>query len=250
MMYLTETNLFETTKKQFIFKLNAYIGAFTSLMFTQFFGILFSLAGSGSSGGGSNSISFNITYYTGNTIIALTLIWMFITGVTVTTKQNRDGDFAFVSNRLSSNLANIAFLVTAALVGAVTAMLSGTLLKVIIYFFKSTEKIVSQTYIVPPLELVIGLTATFLYALLISGLGYLAGTLVQINKLFVVILPATVIGFLFLEGRLNGGGILFAVGKIFVMESSLFLLTLKVFVTAAVLFYSGTLISNRLEVRR
>lgn len=248
-MYLTDANLFDMTKKQFIFKFNAYIGAFTSLMFTQVIGILFSLAGSGNTSGGSNSLSLNITYYTGNTIIVLTLIWMFITGVTVTTKQSRDGDFAFVTTRLSSNLANIAFLVVAALVGAVTAMLSGTLLKIIIYFFMGTEKIVSQTYIVSPLELVIGLIATFLYALLISGAGFLAGNLVQLNKLFVVILPATVIGFLFLEVRLNGDGVIMTVGKFFVTESSLILLSLKVLVTLAVLFYSATLVSNRLEVR-
>lgn len=248
-MFLIEANLFETTKKQFIVKLNAYIGTFTSLMFTQVIGILFSLAGSGSLGTGSNSLSLNITYYTGNIIIILTFIWMFITAVTVTTKQYRDGDFAFVTTRFSSNLANIAFLVTAALVGAVTAMLSGTLFKVLLYFFMRTEKIVSQTYIVPPLELAIGLIATFLYALLIAGLGFLAGNLVQLNKLFVVVLPATVIGFLFLEVRLNGDGVIMTVGKIFVMESSLLLLALKAFVTVALFFYSATLVSNRLEVR-
>lgn len=249
-MYLTEVNLFEMTKRQFIFKLNSYIGAFTSLMFTQLIGILFSLGGSGSSGMSSNSLSLNISYYTGNTIIVLTLIWMFITGVNVTTKQSRDGDFAFVTTRLSSNLANIAFLVIAALVGAVTAMLSGTLLKVVLYFFMSPEKILKHTYIVPPLELAVGVIATFLYAILIAGLGYLSGSLVQLNKLFVIILPATLIGFLFLEARLNGGGLIMTVGEFFIKESSLVILSLKVLVTVTVLFYSATLVSNRLEVRR
>lgn len=123
-------------------------------------------------------------------------------------------------------------------------MLSGTLFKIIMYFFMSTEKIVSDAYIVPPLELVIGLIATFLYALLIFGAGFFAGNLVQLNKLFLIILPSTFIGFLLLEARLDGNGIIMNVGKFFVLESSLFLLAIKILVTLAKLLCSATLVSN------
>lgn len=57
-----------------------------------------------------------------------------MTGILITTKAVRYDDFTFVSNRLSSNLANILFLLTASAIGGAAAVTAGFLLKIIAFF--------------------------------------------------------------------------------------------------------------------
>src|SRR5699024_5729575 len=96
--------------------------------------LLFSLGGVGQGGSGSFEISINRHYYTVDYVIAFTMIWAFITSIQMTTREYRQDDFTFVTNRLSGNLSNIAFLFTASVIGGVLAVLSDFLLKGVIRF--------------------------------------------------------------------------------------------------------------------
>lgn len=250
MMSSTITNVLEVTKKQYFFKLNAFVGSFSALLLVHFIALLFSFMGSGSMGTGSDELSLNVTYYTGNGILMFTLIWAFVTGVTCTTKQSKDGDFTFVTNRLTSHLSNIAFLLTASVIAGLTAMLSSIVIKVIIYFYVGLENVVNHSIVVPPLELLIGIIAMVLYVFLLSGLGYLVGSIVQLNKVFVAVIPGIFVGLLFLEARLNGEGPLSDIFSFFAAENSLIIFTLKTLMTVALLLFTAMVISNEVEVRR
>src|SRR5699024_440427 len=111
-------------------KLKANVGLFSSLIILQIFGILFSLGGIGQRGGSF----YTISYYTADYMIIFTMIWAFMIAIQLMSKDYRDLDFTFVTNRLASHLANVLFLVTASIIGAITSLLSGYLSKVIVYF--------------------------------------------------------------------------------------------------------------------
>ncbi|MCT8137218.1 hypothetical protein H1D32_05360 [Anaerobacillus sp. CMMVII] len=249
MMFLTETNVTEITKKQYFYKLRAHYGIFTSLLLTQLIALLFSFMGSGSMGSGADGVMVIVTYYTGNVIIAFTMLWAFISGVSMNSKLVRDGDFSFVTNRLTSNLSSIAFLVTATVTGGITAMLGGSLLKTIIYFVKG-DGILGHTYSVPLAQLLTGIIAALLYVTLFGALGYFASTLVQLSKFNLVLLPLLFVGSLFLEARMDGQGPVRELINFFATETSIFILALKVVAASGALFYTSILMSNKLEVRR
>ena len=124
MMSLKTINLAETVKKQFVFKLKANIDVFSSLVWIQLLAILFSLNGVASMGMGGTNLSVDVKYYSADLVIIFTMLWSFVTAITITTKPYRNHDFTFVSNRLSSSLSNILFLLTASFIGSITATLS------------------------------------------------------------------------------------------------------------------------------
>jgi hypothetical protein len=250
MMFLQEVNTIAVTKQQYQFKLRAHYGLFTSLLMTQLFALLWSFMGTGQMGTGTEEVSLNISYYTGNIIIVFTMMWAFISGITINSKLSRDGDFAFVTNRLTSNLSNIAFLLTGCVIGGITAMLAGSLLKVIIYFFFGINGIIGSTLQIPVSELVLGVVVTIFYVSLLGALGYLVGAIVQFSKMFVVLLPALFIGALFMEGRMQGEGLLGNLVTYFIQETSSVLLFFKVLVALIILFFTAIIISDRIEVRQ
>jgi hypothetical protein len=242
MMFLTEPNIAAITTKQYTFKLKAYAGFFSAMAFIQFMALLFSLGGISYMSSGWDSMTVSIHFFSGNMIIAFTMAWAFMLGISLTTKSFRYGDFAFVSNRLSSNLANIAVLLTASIVGGVTAMAGSFLLKVITFFFGEHHLVVSAT----PQDLLIGTLAAVAYVLLLGALGYFCGMLTQLSKIFIVILPAVIIGSLFGEGAQPPP--LMRAALFYGTESSLSIFMLKVMLTVIVLFFGAILISNRMEV--
>ena len=132
MMSLKTINLAETVKKQFVFKLKANIDVFSSLVGIQLLAILFSLGGVASMGMGGANLSVDVKYYSADLVIVFTMLWSFVTAITITTKPYRNHDFTFVSNRLSSSLSNILFLLTASFIGSITALLSGNLVKLLV----------------------------------------------------------------------------------------------------------------------
>ncbi len=248
MMYLTETNIAEIVKKQYLYKLRAHYGIFTSLLLTQLAALAFSFMGSGTMGTGNNGFSINVTYYTGNVIIAFTMLWAFICGVSMNSRQVKDGDFSFVTNRLSSNLSSIAFMLTATIIGGICAMLGSSLIKTITYF--GSNNIINHSFSVPFNQLLTGIIATILYVSLLGMLGYFIAGITQISRIFVFLLPVGFVGFIFLEGRTGGQGLLFYVVKFYATETSLLMLALKVVAVISCLCYLTIFISNRQEVRR
>ncbi|MFS1519324.1 hypothetical protein V1503_23085 [Bacillus sp. SCS-151] len=252
-MSLTTVTLANTVKNQYFYKLKANIDSFSSLIGIQVLGIIFSLGGIGTISTGSNNFNINIQYYAADIVIVFTLIWAFSTAITITTKPHRNHDFTFVTNRLSSSLSNILFLITATIVGSITAILSGNVIQVLRYIFIDQQLYVLNTGIQ---ELVIGISAIFLYGLIVCAIGYFIGTLIQVSKLFIIVIPVSLLGFIFLEATLLEGTIrdnYLSVIKIFqfyVSEPIFVLFIVKVLITSSLFFMAAISILNRMEVRK
>ncbi|MBM4762783.1 hypothetical protein GNT69_10865 [Bacillus sp. B15-48] len=247
-MSLTTTSLTDTVKKQYFHKLKANIDSFSSLVGIQILAILFSFAGVGSSGIGGMEYSVNVKYYSSDIVFIFTIIWSFVTAITITTKPYRNHDFSFVSNRLSSSLSNMLFLVTTSILGGFTVMLSSNTIQLLSHLFFD-----EQLYYLSTTQLhhfILGFIVSFLYLFLVSSIGYFIGTMIQVNKLFVVLFPILFIGLLFFEGNAFRQPILSNVFQFFVMESTLFFFVIKTLITTAVLFFAAISVLNRLEVRR
>lgn len=247
MVSLIRANLAETVKKQYFFKLKANIDAFSSLVGIQLLAILFSYGGASSSGMSSSEIQMNVKYYSADLVIIFTLIWAFVTAITITTRPYRNQDFTFITNRLSSSLSNILFLLTAVMIGSITAILAGNLLRTTVYLLFDHQLFGLNTGLQ---EVMIGICVTFLYVFLLSSIGYFVGTLVQVSKLFIFLIPAFLFGVLFYGASIQREPFLIDVFQFYGTESNLFLFVIKVVVTAAVFFTASISILNRMEVRR
>ncbi len=247
-MSFVTTNLAKLIQKQTAFKLKAYYSVFTTLILLQLVAILFSFNAIEMTGGGTNTVSIYINYYSADIVIIFTMLWSFITAILITTRAYRNDEFTFVTNRVSSNLSNINFLLIASLVGGITALLSRYIPRVIMYYTLNIAPVKPSIVSETGSELLVGILATILYVLLFSAIGYFSGMLVQLHKVFIVLLPAAYIGFLYLGGKIrnNEGN---AVIEFFGDESSFVIFIIKILVITALLFGSATALSNRLEVK-
>ncbi|TKC14871.1 hypothetical protein FA727_20405 [Robertmurraya kyonggiensis] len=242
MMSLSTANLMETVKKQYSFKLKANIDAISSLVGIQLVAILFSLGGIGGSLSSSEGLQINFNYYSADVVLVFTMFWALVTAITITTKPYRNHDFTFVTNRLSSSLSNILFLLTGSLLGAVTANLSRYLLQLIAFLFRD-QQVYSGPFDFP--VFILGIVMSALYIFCVCSIGYLIGALVQVNKSFVLLVPVLIIGSIFL-----GESILVQLFQFYVMEPNFVFFLIKILITTALFFLASISILNRMEVRR
>jgi hypothetical protein len=247
MMSLTSANMNVVVKRQYLFKLKANIDAFSSLIGIQVIALLFSLGGMGMSGSSSSYFTLTVRSYSADVVMAFTMIWGLVTAITITTRSYRNFDFTFVTNRLTSNLSNVLFLVTASLLGGVTSILSGYLVRVAGYFFLGHTLYSSEMAVG---ELIIGVIAASLYILTASSIGYLFGTLAQVSKAFIIVIPALLIGFLFLDISFNPMPIQQEIYQFYFIESSFILFLIKILLTTAILFGTSSILFNRMGVRQ
>ena len=248
-MSLTETSLFEAVRNQYLYKLKSRLGLFVAMAGTQVLALLFSFGGVSNFGMGSQYLDVSVRYYSSNIVIWFTLLWIAIIANKVTARDDQNIDFTFVSNRLSGNLSNAAFLVTAAFIGGITAILSGFLLRIMLYF-KGSSYLLSQNFIAAPDVVFSGMAVTVLYLLLFGSLGYFCGVLARLSKVFSVLLAGLSFGVIGIAG--SSPPVLAALERVYDFfrgESSLALLALKVLITMALLYASSFMLSNRLEVR-
>jgi len=241
-MSLSETSLFQVAKRQYLYKFKACSPLLFALAVVQVLTILTAQGGTSSASTGGSGITVSVYSYSSNLVIANTILWAFFAGFICTTQTTKSIDFAYVSNRLSSNISSIGFLLTAGIAGGVLATLSGTLIRVMVFFKLGSKNIAPENFFVPPQDLLLGCLAAILYITLSSSIGYFVGTLIQVSKAFIVLLPL----FLVLAMRLSLGTLIDAVTK----ENSLLLFAIKVLAISVLLVWSSALLSNRLEVRR
>ncbi|ALX49291.1 hypothetical protein AOX59_12245 [Lentibacillus amyloliquefaciens] len=248
-MSLTKPSLVKLVQKQFRFKLKNFSGMFSTLITLQLIGLLFSLGATSNFYSGGAIVDLEISYYSADIVFVFTILWGFISAVLMKTKAYREDDFAFVTNRLSSNLSNIAFLFSASIVGGVTAILSGYLLKVIAYFFFNFTPIIQTGLVDTPMELLTGMLSASLFIFLFASAGYLIGTLVHLHKSFAYITPVAVIGLLIIGDRGSSGHLLIEAGNFYFNETSFWLFACKILITAGLLLAGSFVVSQRLEVR-
>ncbi|TQS71018.1 hypothetical protein DX933_16790 [Ornithinibacillus gellani] len=249
MMSFVNVSLKETVWNQYCFKLKSFYGMFRSIIILQVIAIGFtSLAGVASTGSGSMTISFNVQYYSADAVIAFTMIGLFINGIQMTTKPFREDDFVFVTNRLSQNLSNMAFLLTVSVATGITALLSRNVIEMIRYFLPEHSYMQDMDGPNTWYMVVGGGIATILYIAACSALGYLVGSLVQLYKGLVIIIPAVVIGYSVILGTQEG----YIMGKIWAFyfsEHHLGLFAVKLICTIAICYGAAILLLNQKEVR-
>ncbi len=247
-MSLTEISFLQVVQKQYLFKLRSYTDLFLSLVAVQLIALLFTTAGMvGSSGIGWNNIAIKISFYSGTGIFIFSLFWMTVVSFVLTLPPYRHVDFSFVSNRLSSNLANLAYLLTATLVAALSTTLGSILVRNISYYFGEKKYLLSPNFGVSPTDFLTSLAVATLYLLLLSGIGYLAGSLIQLHRSLYTILPALLFAaFLFMAS--NSPHHLCKMVYFYTLENSPALFVLKILISLLLLWGGAVLLSNQTEV--
>ena len=247
-MSFVSPNAAKVVKTQYLYKLKAYGQVFFSLVFIQLLAILFSLYGVGQMGSGSGDIEIKVQYYSADLVVVFTFLWGFITATLITGKGYRYDDFTFITTRLIGNLSNALFLLTASILGSITAMLSAFLIKWIMVLVKGPIYIQQDIQSLTFVEFLIGVAITAFYIFLFCSIGYFVGTLIQLSKLFAFFLPVLFFGLLFLGG-IDGAVVKIVYSFIFT-ESSIVVFIFKVFIVISLFFSSSFFLSNRLEVKQ
>ncbi|GEN46318.1 hypothetical protein [Alkalibacillus haloalkaliphilus] len=237
-MSLTEVSTYDVVKKQFMLKFKAFSKVFTALIIAQIIAMLFSAGSSSSSGGsfGSGHQLFQFYYVTGDIVFTFTLIWAVAIPYGLVKREQRTIDFTFVSNRITNHLSNFVFLTVMSLVGALMAFGSSLLLRTLQYLFHTNVYVQSSLTFVEVLTII---SVMFLYILLLAIIGYTMALLMNLHAVMKVVVPVTVLGF----------AIFTAVSPIYFLESSLFLLFVKVLFTVLALLGAILMFSDRWEVR-
>ncbi|MPW26467.1 hypothetical protein GC105_11765 [Alkalibaculum sp. M08DMB] len=248
-MFLAKPTTVSVIKKQYKYKSKAYLDVYFSLVVLQVISILLSFAGANSMGVGTPTMNINITYFSVDIVIVFTMIWGFITAIQLTTKNYRNDDFSFVTNRVNSNISNGLFLLTASIIAGITAMLSTFLQKSVLYYIGGTNFIADMSLFDYAKQIIIGIGSGILYVLLFCALGYVVGTLVQLHKSFTFIIPASFFGILFIIESLGLYDLRTYLFEFLFSEPSFVIFTLKILSIVAVVFTCATLMSNKLEVR-
>lgn len=251
-MSLAETNLLALVRKQFIYKWKTNTGFFISLIIVQLLALCLSLNGTQTTGMGSQWLHITFMTATGDLIIVFTMIWcLFIAGALLTADR-RNSDFYHVSNRLSSNLANTLFLLSASIAGAISAVLASVLLRVVYYGVHGMQMLNGgEAFSLPPRYLLLGVIVTAAYLWLLSSIGYLFEAIIQFHRIFNILIPVVIIGCLFFFNmRYQSAGFIGQLWDFYTGENNLWLFMLKSLLTAALIFAATALMTNRMEVRR
>ena len=240
MMSLQEVSLVSVSLKQYFYKLKANLGLVNALIILQIITLFISFGGVSGMASSDGALSFSVKYYSANIAIGVTFAWIFFVAISLTTKQYKNLDFTFVTNRASSNLSNIGFLLSACIFGGVASGLFGALLRVVMYFAFDRSQIVMEGFYPAYADLLLGMAVAILYMFLIAAIGYFVGVLTQINIILAMIIPAV----FFVLGLFQ------TIFGFFTSKISLPLFAAQISIISIVLFGCSILLSNRMEVRK
>lgn len=257
-MSLKKLDLWAVVRAQYIYKLKGFpVGWIVGLILLQVIGLLFTLSNGAMSVGASG---LQIKSYSANVVIAFTMVWVLATAVNLSRRPWLGMDFTLVTNRLSAHLSNLAFLITVCLFAAVTATLSGALIRIILYSFFHRPDFLPQGFYIAPAVFLTGIVTAFFYMLMMGALGYFFGQWARIHAVFAVILPLLLVKVLSTNTTtvtVNTSSSLAVTAPLsmnlidfFANEKDPRLFFLKALLTAGVLFALGILPTLRLEVRR
>ena len=245
MMYLSKPSVSDIVKKQYFYKLKS-VNVFTPLVLVQLMAILFSIFGTGSSSSYSGGIGVTIKHYSVDVVIGFTIVWAFIISVTMATKVYREDDFTFVTNRLTYSLSNVVFLVSISVFAAITSILSGHLMNVVISIYQWNNSFLFMRDLeITFIMYVTGVLVTIVIMLFVSSIGYFTGVLMQFLPLLKFVLPVVVIGMLMIQVPFIP-----TIFEFYFLEKVFSLFLLKQVVTMIVLFTLAVYLSNRMEVRQ
>lgn len=249
-MFLNKMSFGTVLSKQFNYKLNAYMGVFTSLVVVQIIAILFSFSGSGSSNLTSSNVSIHAIVYSNSNVVMLTFLWIIAHAIMMTTKAEREHSFTFVSNHLSNHYSNALFLLLASTVAGITTILSDFCIRVIIHLFGKTGPMIGAGLDVGYQlnEVLYGIITIILYYILVSSIGYLLGVITQLHRMLPVLLPILVIGILIMIAQIESD-VLLRIIQFYSQETNFIMFLLKTLITSILCFLGTILLSYRLEER-
>lgn len=250
-MSLVKTSLMENTSKQYKYKLRSFIWVLSSMMVIQLIGMAFSFGSTMSTGGGNGIYSINVSYFSSNAVIIFTILWVFLISLQITSVTYRENEFMFVRNKISNVFSDVLFLMTASIIGTATALLSEYIVANIRYYIFGMVNLFGEGVTPTLLEIIYGVIALALILFAFSMLGYLIGVLVQISKLFIPIIPAVIIGSIYLSEQMNtyGDNLMIKLFQFYFLESNFLLFVLKFIVSALAFMFIALGLSQRLEVR-
>lgn len=249
MMSLNKISLPAVVKNQFLYKLRAYTGVFTSLVILQILAILFSLGANGGGIGGSGGAEIQYSYYSIQSVITFTFIWGFIHSIIMTTKTDWENAFSFIGNRLSNDLSNAIFLFFASVIGGLATVLTAFTVRVIVYYFIAGETLIAKNFILTGEEIFSGTVTIIFHLLLFCAMGYLLGTITRLHRLMPVLLPVSIIGIIIALVQVNSNLLLHFIVFYF-EETNPWIFIIKIVISVLFLFGASILISSRTEVRK
>ncbi|MGP7816435.1 hypothetical protein [Niallia sp. 01092] len=245
-MYLNESSMFSVVKKQFFYKFRCNTSSFFQLIAIQLLALFFSFTNISSWATGNNLLSVEAKVYSNAFIITLTILWALFTCISYGGRKFRNYDFTLVSNRLASYFSTLLFIFFQSIIASVSALCTGLLFHVLIFFTKNSDFLLWDNFYISFSELLLSMFILFLYVFLASSIGFFMGSLVQLSKAFVVILPALVIGLFILEGsNVNTASFV----EYFIHEHSLIIFTVKTIAASGIIWCFVLLILSRLEVK-
>lgn len=243
-MSLAEVSLSSIIFKQYIYKLKGNSGLVYTLIIAQLFGLLLSMGPKSGMSSGDEVLHVSVKTFSGDTTVFLSFAWIIVIAAILTTKQYQNMEFSLVTNRVSSSLSNIMFLLTCSSFAGITSTLMSVLYRVIMVFTSDQASVIFNGTITTN-DLLLGILVSSLYMILLAAVAYLVRLIIEVNKMFAIIVPVVFIGLLTTNTQFFGDVI-----KFYVLENSLALFTLKVLITAIILFGMSVLLSNRMEVNR
>jgi hypothetical protein len=245
---VSKVSLTNVVFMQYRYKLKAFTGVYMGLIMVQMIGILLSLGGNGGASFSNGMYTVDVTISSSSLVIMLTMVWAFLNAILITTKAYREDDFTFVSNRLTYNLSNIAFLLTACVIGAVTALLTTGITRILTYVMIDIDFFLTFAQEVTVGDYTRGAIVAFLYILLAATVGYLIGMMTQFNKGLIILLPVIIIGLSVVTQSNSNPGFV-NILEFYFIEHSFILFSIKAIVTILIGFGLSIVLSNRLEVR-
>lgn len=245
---IIQMNYYDVIKTQYQFKCRAHHGMFSTMIIVQLIAVLFSF-GNNQVGVGVNNISVNAVGYSGNMIIILTIVWAGIMAFRLTTKQSKNMTFTFVTDRKTNHISNILFTVTLSIIGGLSAYFLSFVFTISMYIWKGPKMLLFNEEITVK-GLLIGLVATILYALLFSAVAYFFGEVIQLHKIFIIIVPTTILGFIIITANFDSVEWINRIIPFVLFETNFFLFFVKCITISSVLFLLSVMVGQRLEVRK
>jgi hypothetical protein len=244
-MSLNEVSLTAIMIKQYLYKLKGYSGLIYSLIVAQLLGLLFSMGPRSSMSSGNGSLYVSMETYNSDTLLIFSLAWIIFIAALLTSKPYRSMEFSLVSNPITSNLSNIILLLTFSVFAGLTSTLMGVLHRLIMVFVLDSSQFIMDGLTLGISDLLLGILVSSLYLILLGAIAYLVRVIIEVNKLFAIILPTVFIGLLRAYTQFLGDLITF-----YTSENSLGIFTFKVLMTSIFLFGMSIALSYRREVRR
>lgn len=242
-MSLIKSDLLSICKKQFKFKVQTGAVFFVYVIAANLISVLFSMSTTGMSSTSNGTYSMSIITSSTIPVIILSMFFTIYVTLLVNSKDFKNIDFTFISNRISSNISNIAFLITFVAYTSITTVLAGVLSRVMKYIIYGSTNIIENGFFLTPGELILSFCVIFLYILLISSFFYIFAVLVEISKLFFILIPSVIISLL-------RTGLFQDVLRFYINEHNLLAFSIKILLTTSFIFIISIFLSNNLEVRK